>query len=153
MEINGRCRIVHNGIDAWGCLPHFKILLSSCYSSSILNGLFKLVFAFWLSYRCHWADICFLFCFLFFCQHITVTITIFFLFFKVVYVINFNLYKKHCQCKVFHTGIQRRFFVQKFLFEATFLSVFYTISYNFLHKKLSPSNLFKKTYSFSDSML
>ena len=94
MEINGRCRIVHNGIDAWGCLPHFKILLPSCYSSSILNGLFKLVFAFWLSYRCHWADIFFRFCFLFFCQHITVTITIFFLFFKVVYVINFNLYKK-----------------------------------------------------------
>ena len=35
-------------------------------------------------------------------------------------------------------------FVQKFLFEATFLSFFYVISYNFSHKKLSSSNLLKK---------
>ena len=35
-------------------------------------------------------------------------------------------------------------FVQKFLFEATFISFFYTISYNFTHKKLSSSNLLKK---------
>ena len=35
-------------------------------------------------------------------------------------------------------------FVQKFLFEATFLSFFYIISYNFSHKKLSSSNLLKK---------
>ena len=39
-------------------------------------------------------------------------------------------------------------FVQKFLFEATFLSFFYTISYNFSHKKLSSSNLFKKSKQF-----
>ena len=38
-------------------------------------------------------------------------------------------------------------FVQKFLFEATFLSFFYIISYNFSHKKLSSSNLFKKKIS------
>ena len=39
-------------------------------------------------------------------------------------------------------------FVEKFLFEATFLSFFYTISYNFTHKKLSSSNLFKKNKQF-----
>ena len=39
-------------------------------------------------------------------------------------------------------------FVQKFLFEATFLSFFYTISYNFSHKKLSSSNLLKKNKQF-----
>ena len=38
-------------------------------------------------------------------------------------------------------------FVQKFLFEATFLSFFYIISYNFSHKKLSSSNLLKKKIS------
>ena len=35
-------------------------------------------------------------------------------------------------------------FVQKFLFEATFISFFYAISYNFTHKKLSSSSLLKK---------
>ena len=40
-------------------------------------------------------------------------------------------------------------FVQKFLFEATFLSFFYAISYNFTHKKLSSSNLFKKKQTVS----
>ena len=37
-------------------------------------------------------------------------------------------------------------FVQKFLFEATFLSFFYTISYNFSHKKtfFIPHKLKKK---------
>ena len=87
LEKNGRCKVFHNGIREntlfsfsflktfKGACHIFKVSFSVVTLQAFWMAYSNWVFAFWLSYRCHWADFCFL-CFLvfvffglvFFCQ-------------------------------------------------------------------------------------
>ena len=118
-----------------------KILLPSCYSSSILNGLFKLDFRFLtkLQVSLDWYLFSFLFSFF-----LSTYYSCYYHYLKLVYLK--LVYIKKLPMQSLSQWDSEKVFVQKFLFEATFLSFFYIVL-QFFTQKLSSSNLLKKTFS------